>query len=187
MRTACRVALAVVMLLSVVGVSLASEPDVDPEERAPTAADATPQTTSSTDLAVFAIGEREFSLQTPITYTFIVVNYGPSAASGLKLHISSKVSYPGVAPLTSATSSQGTCSLDKSVDGGVVTCDLDSLPNDGRATVVIQVFPNAANSITRTATVVGDQDDPNTVNNRVSGTSWKEGPPLIIDPAGTPV
>ena len=179
MSTALRVMIAVAMVLSVVGVGLASEPDVGSAATTPTAVDATPQATSSADLAVFTTGEREFTLHTPMTYAFMVVNDGPSAASGVKL----RVLFEGAATLISATPSQGTCSLDRDV----VTCDLDSLPNDGRASIAIQLISNYANWITRTANVVGDQDDPNTVNNRVAATSLNGGPRIIIDPPGTPV
>jgi hypothetical protein len=52
--------------------------------------------------------------------------------------------------------SQGSCAE----NAGVVTCQLGTIPNQGSATVVIEVTPTATGELTNTATVSAQQADP---------------------------
>lgn len=61
----------------------------------------------------------------------------------------------GSATLVSATPSQGSCSL----VGSTLTCNLGTIPADGRATVAVTVSPTAAGVLTSTVHVQADQAD----------------------------
>lgn len=96
-----------------------------------------------------------------LTYTLNVSNNGPSNATGVVL---SNVLPAGVS-LVSAQPSQGSC-------GGTtaVSCSLGTLAVGGSATVTIQVIPNAAGSLTDTASATSAVPDPNPANNNASVT-----------------
>jgi uncharacterized repeat protein (TIGR01451 family) len=96
-----------------------------------------------------------------LTYTLNVTNSGPSTATGVVL---SDVLPAGVT-LVSAQPSQGSC-------GGTATisCSLGTLAIGGNASVVIQVIPNTAGSLTDTASVASGVPDPNPTNNNASAT-----------------
>jgi hypothetical protein len=65
-----------------------------------------------------------------------------------------------------AFSSQGTCSQ----VAGTVTCDLGTVKKGRYAFVAIRVTPTVAGTVTNTATVSGNQSDPNMKNNSSSVT-----------------
>jgi uncharacterized repeat protein (TIGR01451 family) len=91
-----------------------------------------------------------------LTYTITVTNNGPSAATGVTM----TDPLPGTVTFVSATPSQGNCT-----GTTTVTCSLGSLSNGGSATVTIVVTPNQAGGISNTASVTGNEADPNTNNN----------------------
>jgi uncharacterized repeat protein (TIGR01451 family) len=92
-----------------------------------------------------------------LTYTVTITNNGPDAATGVTL----TDTLPGGVTFVSATPSQGSCNQ----AAGVVTCNLGSLANGASATVTIVVTPNTPGGISNTATVAGNETDPNTANN----------------------
>jgi uncharacterized repeat protein (TIGR01451 family) len=102
-----------------------------------------------------------------LTYTLSVHNAGPSDATG----VVATDRLPNGVTFVSATSTQGTCSENH----GVVTCNIGSLGTMGgtaNATVTITVkAPSDAGQITDTASVTGDQHDPNQQNNRDTETT----------------
>jgi hypothetical protein len=63
-------------------------------------------------------------------------------------------------------SSQGTCSG----VAGTVTCDLGTVKKGRYAFVVVRVTPTVSGTVTNTATVSGNQSDPNMKNNSSSVT-----------------
>ena len=92
-----------------------------------------------------------------LTYTLDVRNDGPSTATGVGVtdNLPSGTSYQ------SATASQGSCSE----AGGTVSCSLGTLASGGSASVEIEVTANADGTITNSASVDGDQADPDGANN----------------------
>jgi uncharacterized repeat protein (TIGR01451 family) len=100
-----------------------------------------------------------------LTYTFTTENNGPAGATGVTV----SDPLPSSVQFVSATSSQGTVAN----DDGTVTVDLGSLGSGATATttVVTTVDPGATGSITNTATVSGDQPDPNLSNNTSTVTT----------------
>jgi uncharacterized repeat protein (TIGR01451 family) len=92
-----------------------------------------------------------------LIYTINVTNTGPDTATGVIL----TDTLPAGVTFVSATPSQGSCSQ----SGGTVTCNLSDLANGANATVMITVIPTTPGTITNTATVLGNEIDPNTANN----------------------
>jgi uncharacterized repeat protein (TIGR01451 family) len=107
-----------------------------------------------------------------LTYVLTVANNGPGKATGVI------VTDSPVAGLTSvsATPSQGNCS-----GTSVVVCHLGTLMNGDAATVTVVVEPTQVGSISNTASVTGNETDPNTSNNSVTQiTSVIPGPPADL-------
>ncbi len=95
-----------------------------------------------------------------IIYTITVTNNGPNAATGVTV----TDTLPATVTLVSAAPSQGSpCS-----GTSTITCSLGSLANGASATVTIEVQTGATGTISNTATVSGNEMDPNTANNSVA-------------------
>jgi uncharacterized repeat protein (TIGR01451 family) len=103
-----------------------------------------------------------------LTYNLAVKNNGPSPATGVKTtdHLPAGVTFQG------ASTSQGSCSL----SSGTVTCNLGNLANGASATVTIKVVPQSSGSLSNTATVQGNEADPQSSNNSsTQGTTVNAG------------
>jgi uncharacterized repeat protein (TIGR01451 family) len=97
-----------------------------------------------------------------LTYTLTVANGGPSTATGVIL----SDTLPGNVTYVSATPNQGTCS-----GTSTVICTLGSLANGASVVVTIAVTPISAGTLSNTATISGNETDPNTANNSVTTTT----------------
>ena len=98
-----------------------------------------------------------------ITYTIVVTNYGPGAATNVTL----TDTLDEIVAFVSATPSQGTCSAST----GTITCDIGSLANGATTTVTVVVTtPDVAEpmQITNLVSVSGTELDP--VGNNDSAT-----------------
>ena len=69
------------------------------------------------------------------------------------------------------TTTQGTCT-----GGRVVCCSLGEVLSGGRATITVIVRPNETGVLLNIATVVGDQSEANTANNRATAPTLVRGP-----------
>jgi len=92
-----------------------------------------------------------------ITYTIVVTNGGPDAATGVTL--------TDPLPAGTAFASASAGCLESS---GTVTCSVGNLANGGSATITILVTATAPGSITNTVTVSSDTQDPVSLNDSAS-------------------
>ena len=93
----------------------------------------------------------------PVTYTLVVRNTGPQAATGVRL----TDDLPAGVAFESATPTQGTCAE----VGGTVTCSLGALAGGDTASVEIEVTPQAVGTLTNQARVASDVNDPDPDDN----------------------
>ena len=124
-----------------------------------------------------------------LTYTLTTTNNGPSNATGVVV----SDTLPAGVSYTSVTTTQGTASF----ANGVVTANLGNLADGATATTTIIVTVDAATtgSIVNTATVTGNQTDPNLTNNTSTVTTpinaeadlaiLKSGSPNPVDAGNT--
>lgn len=129
----------------------------------------------STDLAVVKTGPAQVAANGTATWTLLVTNGGPSAATGVT------VTDTLPAGLTSivATPSQGTCQI----ADRTLTCAAGSLAPAGSMQIQVQAQVPVAlqgSSLVNTAAVGGTEPDPNPGNN-TSTTTTPVGPPDASD------
>ncbi|TML31422.1 MAG: DUF11 domain-containing protein, partial [Actinobacteria bacterium] len=115
------------------------------------------------DLSITKTGPATAQNGGTITYTLSVSNAGPFDAHNVTVDDP----LPAGETLVSATPSQGSCS-------GTVTCDLGTVANGGAATIsiVASVTASCGSTLTNTATVSGDEPDPDTSNNSSSSSAF---------------
>ncbi|MCL5996886.1 MAG: hypothetical protein M1546_12645 [Chloroflexi bacterium] len=88
----------------------------------------------------------------PLTYTIVVTNGGPDAATNVVLTDALAISVT----LSSVTTTQGTCT-----GTATVVCNLGTISTTGGATVTVIVTPIAPADLVNTVVVKGDEVDPN--------------------------
>jgi len=118
-----------------------------------------------------------------LTYTIGVENLGPAPATGVTV----TDNLPKGVDLVSATGPGGACAA----QGGKVTCGLGSLNPVGvnyggaQVTATIVVVPRVAGTIRTTASVKGDQKDPDNANNKATASTRVLGAPTCRGVAAT--
>ncbi len=124
---------------------------------------------ANTDLAITKTDSPDpVTVGSNLTYTITVTNNGPFDATGVTM----TDPLPAEVTFVFATPSQGTCSE----SAGTVTCVLGSLANGTNSTVEIVATPTVPGTITDTATVAGDQFDPDPANNTATETTTVDAP-----------
>ncbi len=104
-----------------------------------------------------------------LTYTLTVTNDGPQNASG----VTATDPLPDTLRFNSVSSTQGTCT--RSITrpkprNGTVTCSLGNLANGASASITINVTATTPGTLTNTASVSGNESDPNALNNSATAT-----------------
>ena len=102
-----------------------------------------------------------------LTYTILVTNNGPAAATGVTL----TDALPQALTFLSAAASQGSCSF----ADPTVTCAVGSLPAGQNATVTIRVVPQNFGSVANSATADADQAEGNPGDETGTTTTFVQG------------
>lgn len=109
------------------------------------------------DLSITKMGApNPVDVGSPLTYTLTVGNAGPLDDTNVTV----SDTLPAGVTFVSDNPSQGSCS-----GTTAISCNLGTVKNLAQATVTIVVTPTAPGTVTNTATVTGDQPDPNQTNN----------------------
>jgi uncharacterized repeat protein (TIGR01451 family) len=124
------------------------------------------------DLAVTKSGAPNPVLSAnPLTYTLTITNLGPQNAT----QVTVTDPLPASVHFNSAASTQGTCTRSATTKplpkDGTITCSLGSLANGASASIVIVVTATTPGTLTNTATVSGNESDPNPLNNSATETT----------------
>jgi uncharacterized repeat protein (TIGR01451 family) len=126
-------------------------------------ASATLNDDTMTDLALSMTASHEPAAPgTQFTYSIVVTNLGPATATGVTV----TDDLPAGVTFVSATPSQGNCT-----GTTTVTCDLGTIAQGGGAQIALLVTKNVGGSVDNTATVDGNENDPNLANNSNSTTT----------------
>ncbi|MGW4029316.1 DUF7507 domain-containing protein [Streptomyces sp. NPDC004838] len=147
---------------SIVNTATVTGEDPDPKPDNNTSTFTTNVTPIEADLAAAKTGPASVSPGGQITFQITVSNNGPDDSTGYTL---TDTIPAGLA--NAATSTPG-CSI----AAGVLTCTSNGLPNGESTTVTLTgTAAPGATSIVNTATVTGDNDDPNPDNNTSTFTT----------------
>jgi uncharacterized repeat protein (TIGR01451 family) len=112
------------------------------------------------DISVAKSGPATTTEGNNVTYTLVATNNGPTTATGVN------ISDPVPANSTFVSASPG-CLL----SAGVVTCSAGTLASGASQTFTVTVTAGSGNSIVNTATIAGNQSDPNGGNNSSTVTT----------------
>lgn len=132
--------------------------------------------TGSADLTVIKTDSPDpVTVGTPLTYTILVQNLGPSSATGVVL----TDPLPKNVDFVSVAASSGQCAR----KGRKVTCELGEIGVPAvdygpPPTVTLTVIPRKVGTITNKASVKADQKDPVGSNGKATATTSVVGPPL---------
>jgi uncharacterized repeat protein (TIGR01451 family) len=102
-----------------------------------------------------------------LTYTIVVGNNGPDAATQVTL----ADGLPIGTSFVSVSTTQGTCT------GGVlITCNLGTVPAGATVTITLVVTAQQTGTLTNTVTVIGKEPEANTANNTATATTLVPAP-----------
>jgi uncharacterized repeat protein (TIGR01451 family) len=102
-----------------------------------------------------------------LTYTIVVGNNGPDAATQVTL----ADPLPVGTSFVSVSTTQGTCT-----GGALIRCDLGTIPAGSTVTITLVVTALQSGVLTNTVTVVGNEPEPNTANNTATATTLVPAP-----------
>jgi uncharacterized repeat protein (TIGR01451 family) len=96
-----------------------------------------------------------------ITWTMVVTNNGPSAATGVTI----ADPMPAGNTFVSATTTQGSCT-----GGAILNCTIGTMASGATVTITLVTTPSTVGAQTNTANVAGSRPETNTANNAASAT-----------------
>jgi uncharacterized repeat protein (TIGR01451 family) len=102
-----------------------------------------------------------------LTYTIVVGNNGPDAATQVTL----ADPLPVGTSFVSVATTQGTCT-----GGGLVSCNLGTVSSGATVTITLVVRATQPGLLTNTATVIGKEPESNTANNQATATTLVPAP-----------
>jgi uncharacterized repeat protein (TIGR01451 family) len=118
----------------------------------------------SADLSVTQIvSPNEMTINSPMTYTITITNYGPATAT-----VTLSDPLPPDVTLNSAIPSQGGCNPPSA---GVVVCNLGNLSNGAGATVRLNVIPTSGGILANTVSITSATPDLVLENNTVTANA----------------
>jgi uncharacterized repeat protein (TIGR01451 family) len=137
--------------------------------------DGSEQSTASTcveqsviDLAVTKSGSpNPDTLPGNITWTMVVTNHGPDAATGVKI----ADPMPAGNTYVSSTTTKGTCT-----GGALLQCSIGNMAVGESVVITLITTPSVAGTVTNTVTVVGNEQETNYANNIASASVLVVGP-----------
>src|SRR5215204_5117417 len=97
-----------------------------------------------------------------LTYTIALGNNGPDAATQVTL----ADPLPAGTSFVSVSTTQGTCT-----GGALISCNLGTVPTGSTVTITLVVRATQTGTLTNTVTVVGNEPESNTANNRATATT----------------
>jgi uncharacterized repeat protein (TIGR01451 family) len=116
------------------------------------------------DLSVLKTAPAGAGILQTFSYNILVTNAGPSPATSSTL----TDTLPAGVTFVSASSGQGSCSQ----SGGVVTCNLGSIPSGASVTATVAVTAGLLpGTLNNTASVKATEADPNLANNTATATT----------------
>jgi uncharacterized repeat protein (TIGR01451 family) len=137
---------------------------VDPDERNNSNSETTTISPEWSDVYVAKSDSPDPALATEeVTYSIVVGNNGPSAASGVMVEDTLP---PGVR-FSSENPSQGSCDV---IEQNVI-CDLDTIASGESATISIVVIPEQDGTLTNRVEISSDQTDPNPGNDSATAVT----------------
>jgi uncharacterized repeat protein (TIGR01451 family) len=106
-----------------------------------------------------------------ITWTMVVTNNGPDTATGINL----ADPLPAGTTFVSVATTQGSCA-----GGALITCQLGNLAKGGSITITLVTTATTVGTDTNTATVVGNESESNTSNNKATASVVVIAPPAGV-------
>jgi len=154
-------------------IAVANETDANPLNNTATTVTAVSQPTA--DLAIGLVDAPDpIAVGAILTYTITVTNLGPATA----VNVIVTNTLPAGVTIASVIPPGG------STNGSVITYGLGNIGSGGVGTFVIQVTPTVAGTITNTAVVNSDVQDPLKGNNRASVKTVVQGAQLSVSASG---